>query len=497
MQKNTCRLLATSLLAGLATAAQAQTAKPAQQFQPTWESLKNYQAPEWFRDAKFGIFIHWGPYAVPASYSEWYPREMYHQDSKTYKYHQEKYGPQAKFGYKDFISMFTADKFNADQWLDVFKKSGAKYIVPVAEHHDGFAMYKTKLTKWNAAEMGPKRDVVGELAAATRKQGLVFGVSSHRIEHWWFFGFGQQGDSDVKDPQYADFYGPANAYDPFKKGDKAPTMSAEFMQDWQARTTELVDNYQPQLVWFDWWIEQPELEPYKQKFASYYYNKGLDWNKGVVINYKNNGFPEGTAVYDIERSSSKATKKYPWQTDTSVGKKSWGYIEGEDNKSPNELIDELIDVVSKNGNLLLNIGPKADGTITPEQTAVLLGMGKWLAVNGEGIYGTRPWAVAGEGPTEGLDENVRFNEYAHKGYTAQDVRFTRKGKTVYAFGLDVPKTATTMKALAAGKNGKVSNVQLLGSQEKVRWAQGPTGLVVQPLRSYPTAHAVGYKITLQ
>ncbi|HEX8505695.1 MAG TPA: alpha-L-fucosidase, partial [Hymenobacter sp.] len=346
-------------------------------------------------------------------------------------------------------------------------------------------------------DMGPKRDVIGELAAATRKQGLVFGLSSHRIEHWWFYGFGQQVDSDVKDPKFADLYGPAHVYDPFTKGDKAPTMTPEFMNDWQARTKELVDNYRPQLVWFDWWIEQPEMETYKQQFASYYYNKGQVWNKGVVINYKNNSFPEGTAVYDIERSSAKATKKYPWQTDTSVGKKSWGYIEGEDNKTPNELIDELIDVVSKNGNLLLNIGPKADGTITPEQTAVLLGMGQWLKVNGEGIYGTRPWTVAGEGPTEGLDENVRFNEDAHKGYNAQDLRFTRKGATVYAFGLGVPTAATTMKALAAGKNGKVRGVQLLGSPEKLRWTQGAGGLVVEKAKSYPTAHAVGYKITLQ
>ena len=493
MKKVFYSLLGAVLLSGATLPARAQ-----QKFQPTWESLKNYKAPEWFRDAKFGIFIHWGVYAVPAYFSEWYPREMYHKDSPAYKYHLATYGPLDKFGYKDFIPQFKAEKFNADQWLDVFKKSGAKYIVPVAEHHDGFAMYKTKLTKWNAVDMGPKRDIIGELAAATRKQGLIFGLSSHRIEHWWFYGFGQQVDSDVRDPKFADLYGPAHVYDPFTKGDKAPTMTPEFMSDWQARTTELVDNYQPQLVWFDWWIEQPELEPYKQKFASYYYNKGLEWNKGVVINYKNEGFPEGTAVYDIERSSSNATKKYPWQTDTSVGKKSWGYIEGEDNKTPNELIDELIDVVSKNGNLLLNIGPKADGTITPEQTAVLLGIGKWLEVNGEGIYGTRPWKVAAEGPTEGLDEHVRFNEYAHKGYTAQDIRFTMKGKTVYAFGLDVPKAATTIKALAStSKNGQVASVELLGSKEKVRWAQQGTGLVIQAAQSYPTANAVGYKITFR
>ena len=490
------RLLGAALLGGLATGAHAQTAaKPP--FQPTWESLKNYQTPAWFRDAKFGIFIHWGVYAVPAYFSEWYPREMYHKDSPAYQHHLATYGPPDKFGYKDFIPLFTADRFNADQWLDVFKRAGARYIVPVAEHHDGFAMYKTKLTKWNAVDMGPRRDIIGELAAATRKQGLIFGLSSHRIEHWWFYGFGQQVGSDVQDPRYADLYGPAHVYDPFTKGDKAPAMTPEFMRDWQARTTELVDNYHPQLVWFDWWIEQPELEPYKQQFAAYYYNKGREWNQGVVINYKNTAFPEGTAVYDIERSSSKATKQYPWQTDTSVGKKSWGYIEGEENKSPNELIDELVDIVSKNGNLLLNIGPKADGTITPEQTAVLLDMGKWLTVNGEGIYGTRPWTVAAEGPTEGLDDHVRFNEYALKGYTAQDIRFTAKGKTVYAFGLDLPKGATTIKSLAGTANGTVARVELLGSQEKLKWAQQAGGLVIQPVKAYPSPYAVGYKITLR
>ena len=345
---------------------------------------------------------------------------------------------------------------------------------------------------------GPHRDVIGELAAATRKQGLIFGLSSHRIEHWWFYGFGQEIDSDVKDPQYADLYGPAHLLDPFKRKEQDPKLSSEFMADWLARTNELVDQYHPQLVYFDWWIEQPEMEKYRQQFASYYYNQALTWQKGVVINYKDDAFPEGTAVYDIERGNSKATKKLPWQTDTSVGKKSWGYIEGEDNKNPNELIDELIDVVSKNGNLLLNIGPKADGTITAEQQAVLLGIGQWLKVNGEGIYGTRPWAVSGEGPTPPPDDKVLFNEYNNKGYSAQDLRFTQKGRVVYAFGLDVPKAATTIKSLALnGPNGRVASVTLLGSNEKLRWAQQADGLVVQLAKSYPTQHAVGYKITLR
>ncbi len=303
------------------------TALPIQaqeRFQPTWESLKKYQTPDWFRDAKFGIFIHWGVYSVPAFGSEWYPREMYQKESKEYQHHLAAHGDLVQFGYKDFIPMFKAEQFNADQWVDVFKRSGAKYVVPVAEHHDGFAMYKTALSKWNAAEMGPKRDIIGELAEACRKKDLVFGVSTHRIEHWWFMNGGRHVPSDVMSGEYNDFYGPA------RENDETP--SPEYMNDWLLRCTELVDTYHPQLIWFDWWIEQPAMDPYRKSFASYYYNKGLEWEKGVVINYKNESFPKEAAVFDIERGSSRATKKQPWQTDTSIGKKSWGYIEGEENK---------------------------------------------------------------------------------------------------------------------------------------------------------------------
>lgn len=457
-----------------------------ERFQPTWESLKKYQCPEWFKDAKFGIFIHWGVYSVPAFGSEWYPRLMYQKDSKEYKHHIETYGAQNKFGYKDFIPMFKAEKFNAGQWVDVFKKAGAKYIVPVAEHHDGFAMYKTALSKWNAVEMGPKRDIIGELAEATRKQGLVFGLSSHRIEHWWFMNGGRRFESDVTDPKYADFYGPAI--------EGSDTPSPEFMNDWLLRNTELIENYHPQLFWFDWWIEQPAMDPYRKSFASYYYNKGLEWNKGVVLNYKNEAYPKEVAVYDIERGSSKATKAQPWQTDTSIGKKSWGYIDGEENKTPNELIDALIDIVSKNGNMLLNIGPKADGTITQEQQDVLLGIGKWLEINGEGIYGSRPWKVSGEGPTENLDEHIQFNEYKFKGYAAKDIRFTTKGDNVFAFALDVPKETIIIKSLAVG-NGVITQIDLMGSDEKVIWKQKGDALTIQVSKNYPTANAVGYKIS--
>ena len=473
----------------MATAANAQH----QRFQATWQSLDNYQIPEWFRDVKFGIFLHWGVYSVPAFESEWYPRNMYLKDSKEYKHHIEKYGPHNKFGYKDFIPMFKAEKFDAEKWVDLFKKSGAKYIVPVAEHHDGFAMYNSALNKWNSVEMGPKRDVVGELAAASRKAGLKFGVSSHRIEHWWFFGGGRSFDSDVNDSAYADFYGPAVVHNPFDKKTVASVMSPEFMNDWLLRTTELVDKYHPDLLWFDWWIEQKELEPYRKSFAAYYYNKGLEWNKGVVINYKHESYPGNSAVLDVERGKLPGIRPQAWQTDDAIGNKSWGFTNDNTFKSTQYVVTNLVDIVSKNGNLLMNIGPRPDGTITDEDANVLLGTGKWLAINGEAIYGTRPWKMYGEGPTESASGEFQTQQP----FTAKDMRFTVKGDTLYAITLELPATkdAINITSLSTKSgNGIVANVELIGSSEKLSWSQKKVGLMIKAISNYPSLNAAAFRI---
>ena len=259
-------------------------------FRADWKSLEGYQVPEWYQNAKFGIFIHWGVYSVPAFDNEWYPRNMYLAKESAFQHHVATFGPQAKFGYKDFIPKFRAEKFNADDWAELFRKAGAKYVVPVAEHHDGFPMYDCSLTDWCAAKMGPKRDVVGELAAAVRKQGLHFGASSHRAEHWWFFEGGMTFDSDVKDPRNAGLYGPAKPRRlPGADRDNQPDQA--YLDDWLARTTEIVEKYQPEVLWFDWWIEQPVFQPYLQRFAAYYYNRGAEWKRGVAINYKLKTFP--------------------------------------------------------------------------------------------------------------------------------------------------------------------------------------------------------------
>ena len=257
-------------------------------FQPNWASLEKFQIPTWYADAKFGIFIHWGVYSVPAFGNEWYPRNMYLANDKSgdFQHHVATYGPQSKFGYKDFIPMFKAEKYSPADWAQLFKNAGARFVMPVAEHHDGFQMYASDLSDWNAAKMGPKRDLVGDLAKEVRKQGLHFAASSHRAEHWFFMEGGRTFDSDVKDPKFAGLYAPAQPKRlPGAKADNQP--SEKHMKDWLARTCELVDNYKPEVVWFDWWIEEPAWVPYLQKFAAFYYNRGAEGGKPTALNYKN------------------------------------------------------------------------------------------------------------------------------------------------------------------------------------------------------------------
>ena len=468
-------------------------------FKPNWDSLKTYQVPEWYQDAKFGIFIHWGAYSVPAFGSEWYPREMYHQGSKEFKHHVATYGPQSKFGYKDFIPQFKAEKFDPKAWAELFRKSGAKYVMPVGEHHDGFPMYNSDLTDWCAAKMGPHRDVVGELAAAVRAEGLHLGVSSHRAEHYFFLNYGRAFDSDVRDPQYAAFYGPAHTgVSELKSGmhwNGHPDTT--YLNDWLARTAEIVERYKPEIVWFDWWIETKEFEPYLQRFASFYYNDAAKRGSTAAINYKFDAYPQGVAVLDIERGQLDKPESRFWQTDTSISIKSWGYIENDSFRSPQSLIQQLIDIVSKNGCLLLNLGPKADGTIPDQEQQILLDMGRWLSTNGEAIYGTRPWNIYGEGPTKVVGGS--FKDTATKGYKSQDIRFTTKGNVLYAIAMGWPESGKfTIKSLAegaAGQLGAINKVELVGSEAAVKWARDANGLQLEVPGAKTGEYAWVFRIT--
>jgi alpha-L-fucosidase len=464
------------------------------QYEPNWESLKQYTVPEWYVDGKFGIFIHWGVYSVPAFGNEWYPRHMYRQGTPEFEHHVATYGLQDRFGYKDFIPQFGAQRYDPDAWADLFVKSGARYVVPVAEHHDGFAMYDCSFSEWTAAKMGPRRDVVGELAAAVRRRGLVFGVSSHRAEHWWFMDGGRAFPSDVQDPRYEAFYGPAQPAPADASDPEQSPPSAGFLEDWLRRTCELVDKYQPQLVWFDWWIQHRAFVPCLQRFAAHYYNRGLEWGRGVAINYKHEAFPEGVAVYDIERGQLTGIRPLFWQTDTAICTNSWGYVKDRQYKTATAIVGDLVDIVSKNGALLLNIGPRPDGTIPEEEEQVLREIGKWLEVNGEAIYGTRPWTRFGEGPTPVAGGS--FNDTKRAAFTSADVRFTRKGDALYAICLGWPEREWRIASLGRGA-GRVTSVRLLGSEETLPWSQGPDGLTVTAPARRPCDHAYALWVELR
>ena len=473
-------------------------AAAAGKYEATWESLSQYEIPEWYIDAKFGIFIHWGPYCVPAFGNEWYPRRMYLRDDPAFEHHRQTWGEHTDFGYKDFIPMLTAEKFDAAEWAQLFKEAGARFVMPVAEHHDGFAMYDSDLTDWCSSKMGPKRDICGELAAATRELDMVFAVSSHRAEHWWYFDGGRGFPSDVQDPANDGLYGPAveaskdkTNRDDWKKKDWTPRPDGKFLEDWLARCCELVDKYQPQVVWFDWWIEQVVFEPYLQRFAAYYYNRGEEWGKGVAINHKYDSYPEGVAVFDIERGQLSDIRKFFWQNDTSVSKNSWGYIDSHDYKTAGDIIADLVDIVSKNGALLLNIGPRADGAIPEIEQDMLREIGRWLAVNGEGIYETRPWQVFGEGPTP-VPEGA-FTDTARDAFTAADIRFTRKGNTLYAFLLAYPQGEALIQSLG---DVDIAGARMLGSDAAISWSQNEAGLRLSAPETPPCDHVCCYAIEL-
>jgi len=449
-------------------------------FEPTWESLKkNYRTPQWFQDGKFGIFIHWGLYSIPAHRSEWYAKHMYN-DREISLWHTEHYGPPDKFGYKDFIPLFKAEKYDPFAWALLFKKSGARYVVPVAEHHDGFAMYDSSLTRWNAKNMGPKRDLIGDLATAVRKQGLVFGLSYHRMEHHTFMYPATGIKSDQFDPAYADFYGP-----PIPGNMDDANAPLAFQEDWLNRCKELVDKYHPQLVYFDNGVNQRTYDQVKLRFAAYFYNRAREWRKEVSINTKDSAYLAGS-IRDFEKDvrgpSNFLPDAAPYQIDDVISDRSWGYVSDMKYRSPGSIINELVDTVSKNGNLMLNISPMGDGSIPGAQQNILIEIGQWLAINGEAIYGTRPWDRFGEGPSYTAQlAGANPHEVGRKPPTGTDFRFTTKGNTLYAIALAWPGEQAVITALATGKApaGKIKSVRLLGSKAALSFSQDESGLKIK------------------
>ena len=474
-------------------------------YQANWESLCTHKTPDWYCRGKLGIFVHWGIYSVPAFGNEWYSRNMYNAGRREYQHHREIWGDQKTFGYKDFIPLFRGEHFDPEAWADLFQKAGASYVVPVAEHHDGFAMYDTAFNRWNSVNMGPHVDVMGSLKSACEARGLQFCASIHRAEHYFFMNLGRTFDSDVNDDVYADFYGPAVYREDLNAENMSPTTetpgtegpSEEWLTDWMVRTCEFIDRYRPKLIYFDWWIQNFAFKPYLKKIAAYYYNRAEQWGQEVTMNYKREAFPPGVATFDVERGALTGISPVPWQTCTAIGKHSWGYTTDNAFKSSRQIICDLIDIVSKNGRMLLNVGPRADGTITDEEAAVLEDLGRWLSINGEAICDTVPWKWFGEGNVNA--EEGFFMDGNEKSFTAEDFRFTYRGGNLYAMQLRPDGNNVCIRSLK--EKGMydfgIETVSLLGYPQPVSFTRRDDGLHISLPKPVSSNMPLTFKIQLK
>jgi alpha-L-fucosidase len=475
-------------------------------FHADWDSLRGYDCPDWFRDAKFGLYAHWGVFSAAQGTrnTDWYGRNMYAKGHPNRVEHEARHGPVATFGYKDLVPRFTGEKFNADEWADLFVAAGARFAGPMGEHADGFSLWASAVNPWNAAAMGPRRDIVGEMEQAIRRRGLKFLVSLHHQWHWGWFPTWDR-DTDASDPRYASLYGPAvpatarGVKTPRPAGDAAMTVDPlpppAWQQTWLAKVKEVVDGYSPDLLWFDNRM-QILSEAIRQDMAAYFYNHARARGQEPVLTFKRPDLPLGTGTVDLERARMPDIYPEPWLTDTSVSRSSWAWAKDLELYPTDRLVDDLVDIVSKNGCLLLNLAPAPDGTIPADQQERLRGIGAWLRINGEAIYGSRPWLVFGEGPTQtpvGHLADVHFD-----GFTSGDIRFTTNRGFLYAIALGWPAEGNTLTiaTLATTRAAdEITEVSLLGHSGKLAWTRTAAGLQIELPAARPCDHAFTFKIS--
>ncbi|MDE3166156.1 MAG: alpha-L-fucosidase [Acidobacteriota bacterium] len=464
------------------------------------ESLRQFRIPEWFRDFKFGMWAHWGPQSA-AEDGDWYARNIYIQDSPQYKYHVATYGHPSKFGHKDLCPLWHGNEFDPDHLIQLYKKAGAKYFMSMGVHHDNFDLWNSKFQpRWNSVATGPKKDVVGLWRDAARKHGLKFAVSEHLSNSYNWLAVSHYSDKtgplagvpyDGQDPAYSDLY------HPFPKGvpTPPPPMSRDCPDSWKLlyfnRIKDLIDHYQPDLLYTDGGIP---FGDWGFQLVSHYYNTVPG---GVYTSKNRPDCDQGTCALDIERGVANDILPHPWQTDTCIGQ--WHYKKGARYKTPKTVVDLLCDIVSRNGNLMLNVPLPNSGKPDDEELKVVEGITKWMAVNSEGIYSTRPWKVAGNAPPPPPAEQQRmgFNERNRKDLTAADVRFTSKGDTLYAFVMGWPEREAVIEPLALGGKpgaGKIRSVELLGHHGKLNYTQDERGLRITLPPEKPSDYAITFKI---
>ncbi len=489
-------------------------------YQPTWDSLLQYECPEWYRDAKFGIWNHWSPQCVPED-GDWYARNLYMQGSKQNKFHLAHYGPPSLFGYKDLCAQWTLLNWQPSELMDLYVQAGARFFVALANHHDGFDTWNSRHHPWNAVNLGPHRDVIGTWAAEARKRNLRFGVTVHQGRNWWWFQTSHGADttgSEAGHPydgrltlaegrgQWWEGYDPQVLYAPKHPFDALPDVS--YVKNFYDRTRDLVDQHNPDLLYFD-----NPLFPLGwggMNIGAYYYNHNLQMNGGKmegVINIKQ--VPPNLAkavVADIERGLAAEILPHPWQSETCIGQ--WHYQRELFNRpgeyggymTPREVIHWLADTVSKNGTFVLNIPGKPDGTIDRKERHILEQIGEWFKINGEAIYSTRPWTVFGEGPH--MIKAGSFQGHSARELDANDIRYTRnKANTViYAMALGLPEQAVVLRSFgtsAANRAPKVARVETLGSMETIRWRQNAEGLRIElPSQKPALDYAVVFKLSV-
>ncbi|HXT12336.1 MAG TPA: alpha-L-fucosidase [Candidatus Angelobacter sp.] len=525
---NFCRLhIATLLFIGSLAAAIAQTDSPpalnlppiaSGPFKPDWNSLTNYQTPEWFRDAKFGIWAHWGPQCQP-EHGDWYGRKMYIQGDPDYKSHLIEYGHPSTNGFKDVIHEWKATDFDPDKLLAFYKKNGAQYFMALANHHDNFDNFNSKYQPWNSVNVGPHKDLIGDWAKAARKNGLRFAVSVHASHAWSWYEVAQGADKtgplagvpydgkltkadgkglwwDGLDPQdlYAQNHKPGTKLQwEWNAAQGSSVPDAAYMEKFFKRTQQLMDDYHPDQVYFDDTVLpfHGVTDEVGLKLAAHFYNTRLDRHgrTEAVMNGKwLDEMQRRAMVYDIERGKATGILPQPWQTDTCLG--SWHYdraiFDQHRYKTAPSVIRMLADIVSKNGNLMLSVPLQRGGQPDSDEIQIVNEIGAWLKVNGKAIYATRPWKIHGEGPSTEASEKGQFDgqrDVSKKPFTPEDIRFTqsKNGKTVYAIVLEIPTDGeVTIKSLAANSSlwpGKIRSVRLVGGG-KLKFTRDATGLQV-------------------
>lgn len=436
-------------------------------YRDTWESLAQYPVPQWYREAKFGAFIHWGAYTVPAYFSEWYVRLMYYRQNPVYWHHNRTYGKD--YPYRKFIEQFTAPHFDADQIVAELKNAGVRYIMPVGEHHDGLKMYDSALSEWTTVKQAMHRDVLGEYKAACERAGVTFAASSHRAEHYWFVnGARTVGyENEAISPAYRELYGDCvnasrhnNLYTLLRQ-ERGIDPSPAWCENWLVHTVEMVDRYRPETLFFDWWVSNHTFRPYMKKFLAYYFNRSLVWGKEVCVQYKSDAVMYNAAVFDRERGQLATVSPYIWQSETSTAYNAWSYCTTNRWKTSEEIACVFADVIAKNGNFVLNIGPRADGTICEQELGILRDLGRWTARNREAIWGTTPYKVYGEGRRQKTGSFQERNRYTHR-----DFRYTYRPCHIYAFALKPSRHGVYhLKALRDSMDGfhfQVQSVRVLG-----------------------------------